>query len=170
MAHEGLFTFFVFLTALAVLMQAIVLYAMFRAVSRIFTAVARIDASVRDHLNPVLDSIHGITTEARAPVNNILTNLAEITKMFRDRAASADAVAAEMLERARAEIIKVDELLTGVLARMERTADAVERGVLVPVREISAVVAGIRRGLAYFFGRGRQQAKARAPQEEELFI
>jgi|SRR5579859_7780318 len=170
MAHESLLTVFVIVTALAVVMQAAILFAMFRVMKEILAKTTQIESGVKDHLNPVLDSVHALTTAVREPVNAILANLTEVSGLLRQRAASADAVAAEVLERVRIEAIRMDELLTGVLGRMERAAEAAERGVLIPVREISAVIAGLRQGFAYFFGRQRPPAEQRARSEEQLFI
>lgn len=169
MAHEGLLTAFVIVTALAVVIQAAILFAMFRVMKVILAKTTAIESGVKEHLNPVLDSVRAVTTATREPINTILTNLTEITGLLRQRAASADAVAAEVLERVRVEAFRLDELLAGVLGRMERVAEAAERGVLVPVREISAVIAGIRQGFAYFFARQRQSPPQRG-HEEQLFI
>ena len=169
MAHEGLLTAFVIVTALAVVIQAAILFAMFRVMKVILAKTTAIESGVKEHLNPVLDSVRAVTTATREPINTILTNLTEITGLLRQRAASADAVAAEVLERVRVEAFRLDELLAGVLGRMERAAEAAERGVLVPVREISAVIAGIRQGFAYFFARQRQAPRQRG-HEEQLFI
>jgi phage-related protein len=170
MTHEDVLTVFVIVTALAVVMQAAILFAMFRVMKMTLSVVTRIESSVTDHLNPVLDSVHAVTTSAREPIKTALANLTELTNLVRQRAVSADALAAEVMERARAEIIRVDELLTGIVGRVERVAEVAELGVLAPIREVSAVVAGVRRGLAYFFSRRRQPGQQRASQEEQLFI
>jgi hypothetical protein len=78
-------------------------------------------------------------------------------------------VAADVLERAKVDIARADELVTEILGRVERAAEAAERGVLGPVREISALIAGVREGLGYLFGRRRPAGQKRGS-EEQLFI
>lgn len=170
MAHEGLLTAFVIVTATAVAIQAAILYGMFRVVKVILAKTEEIESSVKGHLNPLLDSMHAVTSSVREPVNTILTNFVEISGLVRQRAASADVVAADVLERVQVEVARVDELLTGILERVERAAEAAERGVLVPVREISAVIAGLRQGFAFFFARRRRSSSQAGPHEEQLFI
>jgi hypothetical protein len=79
-------------------------------------------------------------------------------------------VAGEVLDRFREEAVRADELLADVLQKMQRAADAVERGVLAPIRELSALLAGVRRGIEFFRGKRRPPVGDRAQQEEELFI
>src|SRR5580698_2121678 len=100
MAHEGLLTVFVIVTALAVVMQAAVLYAMFRVLKLMFGTVQRIDSDFKNHINPMLDSVRAVTTAAREPMSAILANLNEVTVLLRRRAVDADALAADVLERA----------------------------------------------------------------------
>ena len=170
MTHEVVLTVFVIVTALAVVMQAAILFGMYRSLQVMHSKISGIESGMKDHVNPVLDSLHAIINTSREPLNAILANMTEVTGLLRQRAASADAVAAEAIERARVEIIRVDELLAGILGRMERVADAAERGVLAPLREVSALIAGVRRGVGFFFARQRKAGQQAAPQHEELFI
>jgi hypothetical protein len=172
MAHEGLLTVFVIVTALAVVMQAAVLYAMFRVLKLMFGTVQRIDSDFKNHINPVLDSVRAVTTAAREPMSAILANLNEVTVLLRRRAVDADALAADVMQRARVETVRIDELLAATLERLERAADAAERGVLVPVRELAALITGLRQGFAFFFSRQRSRTKpgGQRGQEEQLFI
>jgi hypothetical protein len=170
MAHEDVLTAFVIVTALAVVIQAGILLAIFLSFRKLMSAISRVESLVKDHVNPLLDSAVNITNSAREPLKSTLANVTEMTNLLRQRTVSADAVVAEVLERVRAQTIRIDQLLTGVLGRAERAADAAERGVLAPVREISAVLAGVRRGLGYFFFQRRPAGQPRPSQEEELFI
>jgi hypothetical protein len=170
MSHEDVQTLFVIVAALALVIQAAMLFAMFRLMKFMLSKIEQIESGVREHLNPVLDSVRAVTASTREPINTILANLIEVTGIVKQRAASADAVAAEVMERARLEIIRVDELITGIVGRVERAADAAERGVLAPLREVSAIIAGIRSGIGFFFARQRPGAKRGPTAEEQLFI
>jgi len=170
MAHEGVFTFFVIVTALAVVMQAAILYAIYHALRELRDAVIRVEAGVKQHWHPLLRTLVSIADAAREPVSSILANVADISVVVRDRTRAVDTVAADVLDRFRAEAVRADELLTDILLRTQRAVDAVERGVLVPVRELSALLAGVRGGIGFFLGRRRSPASERTRQEEELFI
>jgi phosphoenolpyruvate synthase/pyruvate phosphate dikinase len=79
-------------------------------------------------------------------------------------------VAAELLERSRLQMIRVDRMVSDVVEKVETTADAVQRGVLGPIQEISAVVKGVRSGLEFLFTRRRVTNVSEATQDEQLFI
>jgi hypothetical protein len=168
MAHEGLLTFFVIVTALAVLIQAAILYALYRALSQLLQGVIRIDAGLEQHMHPLLRSLSDVVAGAREPIGVTLANLAEISRVVRERTASTDVFLADVLDRARVEILRADRLIASSLEKMERASEAVERGVLVPVREVSALIAGVRRGFEFFLSRRR--GRSRSSQEEQLFI
>ena len=170
MANDGVLTAFVIVTALAVVIQAAILFAIFQALRQLREAVIRIEAGVQEHLHPLLRSLRGIVDAVREPVSVVLGNLAGISGIVRERTQATDAVAAELVSRFRAQAVHADELLTTTLDKLQRAVDAAERGVLTPIRELSALLAGVRRGLDFFLGRRRPRTGERARQEEELFI
>ena len=78
---------------------------------------------------------------------------------------------ADVVEKSRAQTLRVDRLITHLTQKVETTADAVERGVMAPAQEISAVVAGVRTGLEFLFsGKRRKRSADQAAHDEELFI
>ena len=137
--------------------------------SELRKAVAEIDAGLKEHLHPLLRSLNAIASAAREPIATVLGNLAEVSRVVRERTIDADAVVADVLERARVEIDRVDKLFAEILKKLERAADVVERGVYIPIRELSALVAGFRTGFDFLFKRRRPAAEA-SRQEEQLFI
>ena len=66
-------------------------------------------------------------------------------------------------------MIRVDQLLSNTVARVEETTETIQRNVLAPIREISAILAGVRTALDYLRHRNKTRVE-RATQEEELFI
>ena len=90
--------------------------------------------------------------------------------MLRDRTASADQVAAELLDKSRSQIARVDRMISELVEKVGTTADTVQRGVLGPIQELSAVVKGIRSGLEFLFTRRRVTNVSEATQDEQLFI
>ena len=170
-AHEWVLTIFVAVTAAAVVMQVVILLAVSRALAQLARAMERIQSSFEQEVHPVLRGFNDLVSAAREPTRRILSNLSETSDMLRARAQTADALAAEVIERARAEVIRADQFITGSLQMMERATEAVERGVMVPVREMTALMAGLRQGIAFFFSRRRPAAgRTGAPAEEQLFI
>jgi len=170
MANDGVLTAFVIVTALAVVIQAAILFAIFQALRQLREAVIRIQAGIQEHFYPALRSVSAVADAVREPVGVIVGNLADISGVLRERTRAADAVAAELVDRFREQLVHADELLTTTLEKIQGAVNAVERGVLGPVREVSALLAGVRRGLDFFLGRRRSPAGEGRRQEEELFI
>ena len=158
------------LVAIAVLLQAGSMLGIWLAVRKLPQQVETLRSDVKQRLDPIVQSATEIVANSREPIAKITANLADISKLLRDRTASADQVAAEALEKTRAQITRVDGMITDVVERLETTAETVQRGVMGPVQELSAVVKGIRSGLEYLFARRRVTNVSEATQDEQLFI
>ena len=64
----------------------------------------------------------------------------------------------------------MDEMVTGLVDKVEHTAATVERSVLAPIGEISAIMKGVRSGLEFLFSHRRVTNVSEATQDEQLFI
>jgi methyl-accepting chemotaxis protein len=158
------------LVALAVLMQAGAMLGIYLAVRKVPEQIEGVRTDVKQRIDPLSRSIVEIVNNSREPLQTISNNLAEISTMLRDRAANADAIAADLLDKSRTQIHRVDHMVSDLVEKVETTADAVQKGVLVPVAEISAVVKGVRSGLEFLFSRRRVSNVSEATQDEQLFI
>ncbi|HEV3275990.1 MAG TPA: hypothetical protein VG860_04165 [Terriglobia bacterium] len=170
-AHDWVLTVFVAVTAAAVVTQVVILAAVSRALVQLARTMERIQNGFEQEVNPVLRGVNELIIALREPTRKIAANLSETSELLRVRAQSADVLAAEVIERVRAEVIRADQFIMGTLEMMDRATEAVERGVMVPVRELTALVAGLRQGIAFFLRRRRPAGGGeRAPAEEQLFI
>ena len=158
------------LVATAVLLQAGSMLGIWLALRKLPGQIETLRSDVKQRLDPLAQSALEIVSSAREPLQKITANLAEISKMLRDRTASADQVAADLLDKSRSQIGRVDRMISELVERVETTADTVQRGVLGPLQELSAVVKGIRSGLEFLFTRRRVTNVSEATQDEQLFI
>jgi hypothetical protein len=90
--------------------------------------------------------------------------------MLRERTTDVDALVAELVDRSRLQVIRVDQMVSDLVQKVETTSDAVQRGVLAPMQEVSAVIKGMRAGLEFLFSRRRTTSVSEAAQDEQLFI
>jgi GTPase len=90
--------------------------------------------------------------------------------MLRDRTNQVDRVVAEVVERTRLQIIRVDQVVSDLIQKVESTAEAIQRQIIAPIREVSAVVKGVRTGLEFLFSRRRSAKVPEATQDEQMFI
>jgi len=160
----------IILVAIAVLMQAGAMLGIWLALRRVPGQIESVRADVKQRIDPLANSVQEIVNNSREPLRTISSNLAEISTILRDRTSSADQVAAELLEKSRAQIVRVDKMVSELVCKVETTADAVQKGVLGPVSEVSAVVKGVRSGLEFLFSRRRVTNVSEATQDEQLFI
>ena len=160
----------IILVAIAVLMQAGAMLGIWLAVRKVPGQIESVRSDVKQRLDPLAQSVLDIVNNSREPLRTITSNLAEISQILRDRTSSADQVAAELLEKSRLQIVRVDRMVSDLVEKVETTADSVQKGVLGPVQEVSAVVKGVRAGLEFLFSRRRVTNVSEATQDEQLFI
>ena len=170
MVQNTWLTIALILVALAVLMQAWTMIGIWLAVRKLLGQVEAIRADVKQRLDPLVQSLTEIVSSAREPLRGITTNLAEISKMLRERTSDVDALVAELVDKSRAQVIRVDQLVSDLVKKVETTSDAVQRGVLAPMQEVSAVIKGMQAGLDFLFSRRRTTSASETAQDEQLFI
>ena len=158
------------LVAIAVLMQAGAMLGIWLAIRKVPGQIESVRSDVKNRIDPLAQSVLEIVNNSREPLQTISANLAEISTILRDRTSSADRVAADLLDRSRTQIVRVDRMVSELVEKVETTADAVQKGVLGPISEVSAVVKGVRSGLEFLFSRRRVTNVSEATQDEQLFI
>jgi ABC-type transporter Mla subunit MlaD len=158
------------LVALAVLMQAGAMLGLWLAIRKIPGQVEALSKDVKQRLDPLAQSLAEIVDNAREPLRTISTNLADISGMLRERTSDVDSLLAEVVDKSRAQVIRMDQMVSDLVQKVETTSEAVQRGVLVPIQEVSAVVKGMRAGLDFLFSRRGTTRVSEATQDEQLFI
>jgi phosphoenolpyruvate synthase/pyruvate phosphate dikinase len=158
------------LVAIAVLMQAGAMLGIWLAIRKLPGQIESVRSDIKQRIDPLAQSALEIINNSREPLRTISANLAEISQMLRDRTSNADQVAAELLEKTRSQIVRVDGMVSDLVEKVETTADSVQKGVLGPIQEVSAVVKGVRSGLEFLFSRRRVTNVSEATQDEQLFI
>ncbi|MBZ5516051.1 MAG: hypothetical protein LAN62_14620 [Acidobacteriia bacterium] len=170
MANDSSVTVVLVLVAVAVLMQAGAMVGIWLAIRSIHHEVQGVRADVKQRIDPLTQAVNAILVESREPVRTITANLADISRILRDRTGRVDEAVAELVDRSRAQVARVDQLVSDLVQKVETTADQVQRGVLVPLNEVSAVVKGVRTGLEFLFSRRRSASVSEATSDEQLFI
>jgi hypothetical protein len=170
MSNDTTLTLVLFLVALAILLQAGAMLGIWLSIRKIPGQLEGIRVDVRQRLDPLTKSVTDIVTNSREPVRTITANLAEISRLLRDRTGNVDEVVADMVDKSRLQVIRVDHMVSDLVARVETTADVVQRSVLTPIQEISAVIKGVRSGLEFLFSRRRPSIASDGTSDEQLFI
>lgn len=166
---------FVLLTAIAVLLQAGVLLAMYLVLRQTTSRVDALATEVKTKVLPVVDQVQEMLTATRPRLQVIAENLEESTILLRTQVQRVDAAVHDVVDRARLQVIRADELFTRTLDRVEQTTDMVHKTVISPVRQLSGLMQGITVGLEFLFGgRGRRNGGSREDRrpvpQDEMFI
>lgn len=125
---------------------------------------------VARNIDPVLKASRELLTETREKLASATANLSEITQLAKTQVIRIDSVITDATDRAHLQIIRLDELVGDTMLRVEQTTEAIQHSVLGPVREIAAVVAGVRTALEFLLHRNRSRTVEHATQDEEMFI
>jgi methyl-accepting chemotaxis protein len=108
--------------------------------------------------------------EARPKLENLITNLSDSSTILHTQLERLDATVSDVVDRARLQVIRADELVGRTLDRVEQTTDLVHKTVVSPVRQVSGLVQGVMAGMEFFFS-GRNRQRGRAPvAQDEMFI
>jgi methyl-accepting chemotaxis protein len=118
---------------------------------------------------PLLQSMRDTIEEARVRFHSIGANLEEISALTRRQVQKVDGVVSDATERAQLQIVRLDGLVSDTIEKVERTSETLQRGVVKPVQEISAIVAGVKTAVDFLRHRKRGPVE-HATQDEEMFI
>ena len=136
--------------------------------TRMEALLTLVEGAVRN-TEPVLQATRELVVESREKLNLVSQNIVEISQLAKNQVSRVDALTAEVSDRLRVQIVRVDQLVSNTVARVEETTETIQRNVLTPVREISAILIGVRTALEFLLRRNKTRVE-RATQEEELFI
>jgi hypothetical protein len=171
---ENLIPLFVALTGAAVVLQAGLLAAMYLAMRKTSTRMETLADEVKTKALPTLETTQSMLAEIRPKVEVIADNLMATSTVLRDEAQRIDAAVNDLVDRARLQVIRADDMLTRTLDRVEETSEIVQKTVTSPVRHVSGVIKGVTAGLEFLIGNrgkngGSREARRPVPQDE-MFI
>jgi signal transduction histidine kinase len=170
---NNLLAIFVALTAIAVGLQAGVLLALYLAMRKSAEQMGVLSREVEAKLLPMAELAHEVLLEMRPKIEVIAENLQEATTILQAQVQRMDATVNDVVDRARLQVIRADELLSRTLDRVEETSEMVHKTVISPVRQFSGLMQGITVGLEYLFGsrkNGRGREERRPVPQDEMFI
>ena len=90
--------------------------------------------------------------------------------MVRSQMERLDATVSDVIDRARLQIIRSDELLTRTIDRVEETTDMVHKTVVSPVKQLSGLMQGVTAGLDFLLGAKRRRRNGVGVPQDEMFI
>ncbi len=170
---ESWMPLFVIVTALAVVLQAIILIALFVQMRRTAAAVERTISDLNTKVTPLIARVQVVVDDISPRITGIVADAAEITRLARSEAQKADRILSEALERLRMQLIHVDHILTGAMEAVEETGSRMRQAVWTPVVRATAVLRGVQAGIDFLWNsrqRRNNGVETADQQDEGMFI
>lgn len=160
------------ISTFCILALAIAAVAMGRVVSRV---QKRMD-DVTEHVVPVIDAVRRMADENGPKISGITSraaeiagNAKEISDVAKDQAHRFGEVGRDIADRAKAQVARVDAAVDNTIDHVQHTGDNVRAAVARPVREATAVMAGVKAAVSAY-ANGRRINIEHVTQDEEMFI
>jgi hypothetical protein len=170
---ESWMPYFVVVTAVAVVLQAIVLVALFLQLRRTAARVEETITDLNERLTPVLSRIQLLVEDVSPRISGIIADASELTRLARGQAQKVDRVLTETIERLRLQLVHVDQILTGAMEAFEEAGSRLRETVWGPVVKATAIIRGIQTGLEFFRDARHRRQSVEQPseqQDEGMFI
>lgn len=168
---------FIGLTAVAILMQAAILFALYMTVRKTTTRMEALAGEFKTKTLPTVETAQAMLVDLRPKIDQIVGNVTHITGSAQDSAKIVhsqmeriDDTMNDVLDRARLHVIRADDLVGRTLDKVEDTSEKVHRTVLSPIRHFSGLMQGLSVGVETFLGQRRRSRSDLGVPQDELFI
>jgi methyl-accepting chemotaxis protein len=171
---DKLTSLWIAVTSGAVFLQMLILLFMYLAVRKLSKRVESVVDEIQPRVVPLLENGKAIAEDvkafletARPKIDVVLDNAAHVTTSARTDIERVSTTLNDVLDRTRLQVIRVDEMVTHTLDRVEETSEKVQHSVMSPVRQVSGIAQAISVGVSTFF---RSQRRGRNGGPDEMFI
>jgi hypothetical protein len=168
---DNLLKLFIAVTAFAVLLQALVMVALYLAIRKSTARMEALATEVTGKALPTMETVQSMLVELRPKIEVLTTNVSESSVLVRNQIGRIDATLTDALDRTRLQVIRADELLNRTMDKVEETSEVVHKTVISPLRQVTGLMTAISTGVDVFLGHKRRHPKngAGVPQDE-MFI
>jgi hypothetical protein len=162
---------FVEVTTFAVVLQALILIALYLAVRKSTARMEALATEIASKTLPTVETVQSMLVELRPKIEVLTTNVSESSVLVRNQIGRIDATLTDALDRTRLQVIRADELLNRTMDKVEETSEVVHKTVISPLRQVTGLMTAISTGVDVFLGHKRRHPKngAGVPQDE-MFI
>ncbi len=168
---------FIGLTAVAILMQAAILFALYLTVRKTTTRMEALAGEFKTRTLPTVETAQAMLVDLRPKIDQIVGNVTNIAgtaehsaNLVRSQMERIDETMNDVLDRTRLHVIRADDMVGRTLDRVEDTTEKVHRTVLSPVRQFSGLMQGLSAGFETFLGQRRRSRSDLGVPQDELFI
>jgi len=179
-------TFFVFLSAVAMCIQAAMLIGIRKStrvlqeqatsvLPQVRSVLSKAEATLEENRKSIAEftskasEIAGKASELVTKANEVAAKANDVMDSGKIQMARLDAVLSDASSRAKVQLERAELVVDDTMSRVHQTVTAVHNGVVKPVREIQGLTAGLRAAVQHFL-RGGRPTVADATHDDEMFI
>ena len=164
---------FVFVAAVAMVVQAGFLYGIYKAArgaqESVKTFIPKAEALL-PKVHALLETSQQTIADSRAQIADITAKTSDILATTHKQVQRIDGLLEDASARARVHMDRADLMIDDVMGKAHHTANIVHSGILKPLQQVQGVAAGLKTALQ-FLSRGRPNpADAPLHADEEMFI
>jgi hypothetical protein len=157
---QWVYIVFTAVTAAGVLMQALVLLGMLFALKSALRRVDEVTKKAEEHLLPTLEATRRLLEEVSPKLKVAAQNVLEVSQTLRVESKRTAGAVDDLLKKATAQTERLDEMVTGTLNTIAHATATVHRAVVGPVRQVGAVLNGLRAGFDVLRNKEREEHAA----------
>jgi methyl-accepting chemotaxis protein len=161
------YVIFTAVTAIGILLQALVLVGIFIAVRKVMAKLLVMTDEVKEQTLPLIATARNLAEDVAPKLKVASSNLAEMSHTLRDQADQVNETVESLLQRTDAQVRRVDEMVTGVFNTVDHASRTIETAVAAPVRRFSGILNGVKTGVGVYLDRKKQSSPDEAAGTEE---
>src|ERR1700704_1495595 len=164
---------FSIVAAIALVVQVIILGALFFELRRTTEKVNKVVGDLQTRVGPMLTRVQILLDDTQPKISEMVADASHVVYLARGQAQKMDRVLTEASDRLRGQLVHADRILSGTMEAVEDAGSKFKHSFWRPVQKASALVQGIKVGLDLLRSRRRSGSRGDDPreqQEEELFI
>ncbi len=158
---------FVGLVALALVVQAIAVIGLAIGAAKARDRAFEMIEDLRGKVTPLISVTHEMVRDNAPKVKTIADNLEHTSHLVRKQASELNATVHEANQKTRAQVARVDGMVSSVLDATLDAAKLLENAIRIPAREFSGLMNGLKAGLDVLLGRKKTQP-ARTEEQEPV--
>lgn len=154
---------FVGLVAISMVIQAITVVGMAIGAAKTRRRVLAMAEELREKVLPLIDTSHNLVHDAAPKLKMITENLLDASHLVRNKVHEFDATMSDANAKTRAQVARVDGMVSSVLDATSDAAQMAARAIKAPAREFAGLINGFKAGLDVLLGRKKNAAADREP-------
>ncbi|HEX4068085.1 MAG TPA: hypothetical protein VHZ09_18850 [Acidobacteriaceae bacterium] len=147
---------FTIVAAVALLMQAFVLLGMLIAARLALRRAEELSRKAEEHALPALQTARQLLDDVAPKLRVAAQNLMEVSATLRTKSVTVTDAVDDLVKKTEVQVERVDEMVTGTLNSIAYATATVQKAVVTPVRQVSAVLSGLRAGFDVLRSRENQ--------------